>query len=73
MVVISDDEECDSDVVLVESTIDKKEDCDSSGFLADSSVSSFSFGSPPDHTEYLKLLYSGQGALLPESMRPPFK
>lgn len=70
VVIISDDDS----VVLVETTIDKKEE---SGYLAEteSSVSepetSISFGSPPDHTEYLKLLYSGQADLIPEHMRPP--
>lgn len=52
---------------------DEKEEL--SGYLAgaDSSVSSISFDdTPPDYTEYLRLLYSGNGRLIPdESKRPP--
>lgn len=73
IVVISDDED-NSDVVYVGTP--KKEDgqqSNASGYLgeADSESSSFSVGSPPDYTEYLLLLYSGNGAMLPESLRPP--
>lgn len=74
VVVISDDEE-NSDLVYVGTS--EKEDgqqSSASGYLAgpDSSASSsFSVGTPPDYTEYLLLLYSGKGALIPESMRPP--
>lgn len=76
VVVISDDEE-NSDVICVETTIDKKEEeehSNASGYLAEpdsSASSSISFGSPPDYTKYLALLYSGKSALIPEFMRPP--
>lgn len=44
-----------------------------SGYSGDTSSSSSDFGtSPPDRTEYLRLLYAGKGALIPDvSMRPP--
>lgn len=67
--MISDDED-NSDVVYVGTP--KKEDA--SGYLGDAdstASSSFSVGSLPSYTEYLLLLYSGNGAMLPESMRPP--
>lgn len=72
--MISDDED-NSDVVYVEtSKKEHRQQSNASGYLgeADSSASSsFSVGSLPDFTEYLLLLYSGNGAMLPESMRPP--
>lgn len=82
VIVISEDEE-DSDIVYVgvSKAEDKKDGNDTSGrsngsgYFAESSSStssSFSFGTPPDRIEYLRLLYSGQGALIPDaSLRPP--
>lgn len=78
VVSISDDGD-NSDVVFVEASnaIDKKEDSNASGYLAEadsSSSSSISFESPPDYTEYLKLLYAGEGQLIPDkSLRPPLR
>lgn len=75
VISISDDEDKENSVMYVgtSNAADEKEEL--SGYLAgaDSSVSSISFDdTPPDYTEYLRLLYSGYGRLIPdESMRPP--
>lgn len=81
VIIISEDEEDSVVYVGTSNADDKKEEnetgekSNASGYFAESSSSassSFSFGTPPDRTEYLRLLYSGQGALIPdESLRPP--
>lgn len=67
-----------SDVIYVGTTnAVSKEKCEqsNSGYMASSSstsASDISFGSPPDWTDFLRMLYQEQGHLIPDiSLRPP--
>lgn len=49
-----------------------KVQANSSGYVGDTSSCSSDFGTPPDRTDYLRLLYAGKGHLIPdEKFRPP--
>lgn len=82
VILITEDE--DSDIVYVgtSNAVNKSlkegemcEQSNASGYFAGSSSSAssdISFGTPPDRTEFLRMLYSGQCALIPdEALRPP--
>lgn len=79
VIFVSDDQN-NSDVIYVGTTnaIDEStenSEQSNSGYLASSSstsASDISFGPPPDRTEFLRLLYAGQGHLISDpSLRPP--
>lgn len=86
VILISDRSSSDDDVVFVEDSdaVDiksdasgEKDDDQKGGYSGDVSSDlgdgSSDFGaSPPDRTEYLRMLYDGKGHLIPdESLRPP--
>lgn len=72
-IIVIGDFSSDDDVIFVGQV--NKEDADKSNateYFADSSSSSSDFESPPDRTQFLRLLYAGQGHLIPdENLRPP--
>lgn len=71
VIVIEDSQ--DDDVIYVATERKEVKPQNDSSYFADasgSSTSSISFGTPPDRTKYLQLLYSGQGHLISdESLR----
>lgn len=71
-VIVISESSSDHDVVFVGQADKSDEQSNISGYSGDTSSSSTDFGSPPDRTEYLRLLYAGKGSLIPdETLRPP--
>lgn len=76
-VILVSDDETDSVVYIgTSNAVDESlEKSNASGYDASSSASTSSdypLASPPNQTQFLQMLYSGQGALIPvEWMRPP--
>lgn len=72
-IIVIGDSFSDDDVIFVGQS--NKEDADKSNdteYFADSSSSSSQLESPPDRTSFLRLLYEGNGHLIPDkNLLPP--